>query len=269
MVSSLGLALESAPHAACSKLWIYTNYDCNLACSYCLAESTPVAPRRALGLGDVRRLVDEAVELGFSHVYFTGGEPFLVEEIYEMLAYASARLTTSVLTNAMVLHGRRLARLVAIANDRLRIQVSLDGATAADHDAYRGRGSWVKTVAGIRALKAAGLHVCLSTTETPANAERLGAIRELRRELGVAEADHFVRPLAQRGFSHAGLEVNMLTVAPEVTASVDGIFWHPLSTDPDMQVSKELFPLADAVVRINQQVETIQRTGVAPPLVFR
>jgi MoaA/NifB/PqqE/SkfB family radical SAM enzyme len=250
-------------------LWIYTNYDCNLACSYCLAESTPAAPRRALGLAKVQRLAAEAVELGFTHIYFTGGEPFLLDEIYEMLAYASARLTTSVLTNAMVLRGRRLARLVAIANDRLRIQVSLDGATAADHDAYRGRGSWARAVAGIRALKAAGLHVCLSTTETPANAERLGAIRELRRELGVAEADHFVRPLAQRGFSHAGLAVNMLTVAPEVTASVDGIFWHPLSTDPDMQVSKELFPLAGAVARINQQVETIQRTGVAPPLVFR
>lgn len=269
MISSQGVAPEPAPYAACSKLWIYTNYDCNLSCSYCCANSHPAAARRALGLGDVRRLVDEAVELDFSHVYFTGGEPFLVEEIYEMLAYASARLTTSVLTNAMALHGRRLAQLVAIANDRLRIQVSLDGATAAEHDAYRGRGSWVKTVAGIRALKAAGLHVCLSTTETPANAERLGAIRELRRELGVAEADHFVRPLAQRGFSHAGLAVNMLTIAPEVTANVDGIFWHPLSTDPDMQVSKELFPLAGAVARINQQVETIQRTGVAPPLVFR
>ena len=43
-----------------SKLWIYTNYDCNLRCSYCLAESAPGAPRRAIGLDVVRRLVDEA-----------------------------------------------------------------------------------------------------------------------------------------------------------------------------------------------------------------
>jgi hypothetical protein len=61
----------------------------------------------------------------------------------------------------------------------------------------------------------------------------------------------------------------MLTLAPEVTASTDGIFWHPLSTDPDMQVSKATFPLAEAVARIAQQVNTIARTGVAPPLVFR
>ena len=27
------------------KLWIYTNYDCNLRCSYCVAKSSPNAPR--------------------------------------------------------------------------------------------------------------------------------------------------------------------------------------------------------------------------------
>src|SRR5215813_12010379 len=84
------------------KLWIYTNYDCNLRCSYCVAKSGPNAPRRAMGLANVKRLVDEAVSLGFVHVFFTGGEPFLLNDIYEMLAYASARVRTSVLTNAML-----------------------------------------------------------------------------------------------------------------------------------------------------------------------
>ncbi len=269
MVVPHGLDPDPSFSATCSKLWIYTNYDCNLSCIYCCASSTPTTARRAMSLSDMRRLADEAIELGFTHLYFTGGEPFLLDKIYDILAYASARLPTSVLTNGLLLRGRRLERLKAIANDRLSIQVSLDGASAADHDAYRGAGSWVKTVEGIRALKAAGLRVCLSTTETPVNTSRLAAICELHRDLGIAEADHFVRPLAQRGSSNAGLEVSMLTLAPEVTASADGIFWHPLSTDPDMQVSKEIFPLAAAVARVSQQVETIARTGVAPPMVFR
>jgi len=51
------------------KLWIYTNYDCNLKCSYCVAKSGPNVPRRALGLDNVKRLVDEAIELGFEHVF--------------------------------------------------------------------------------------------------------------------------------------------------------------------------------------------------------
>jgi len=58
------------------KLWIYTNYDCNLRCSYCVAKSSPNAPRRAIGFENVKRLVDEALALSFDHVFFTGGEPF-------------------------------------------------------------------------------------------------------------------------------------------------------------------------------------------------
>src|SRR5581483_12321014 len=106
------------------KLWIYTNYDCNLRCAYCVAKSSPNAPRRAIGLANVRRLVDEAVALGFTDVFFTGGEPFILNEIYDMLAYASARVKTTVLTNAMILRGSRLDRLAAIANDNLIVQVS-------------------------------------------------------------------------------------------------------------------------------------------------
>jgi MoaA/NifB/PqqE/SkfB family radical SAM enzyme len=74
------------------KLWLYTNFDCNLRCSYCVAESSPSAARRGLGLENVQRLVDEALELGFRKVFLTGGEPFILSEIYDMLAYASARM---------------------------------------------------------------------------------------------------------------------------------------------------------------------------------
>src|SRR5262245_17890609 len=90
------------------KLWIYTNYDCNLRCSYCVAKSGADAPRRAIGLANVQRLVDEAVTLGFIDIFFTGGEPFILNDIYDMLSYASAQVRTTVLTNGMILRGVRL-----------------------------------------------------------------------------------------------------------------------------------------------------------------
>jgi MoaA/NifB/PqqE/SkfB family radical SAM enzyme len=250
------------------KLWLYTNYDCNLRCSYCVARSSPEAPRRALGLDNACRLIDQALELGFDEVFFTGGEPFILSDIYAMLAYASARIKTSVLTNAMLLRGKRLAQLLEIANDNLAVQVSLDGGVAQQHDAYRGAGTWVKTVEGIQRLQAHGFHVRLSSTETPANLAHLDLICEFHRRLGIPEADHFVRPMARRGFSTQGLEVDMNTLAPETTVNQDGVFWHPLSTDPDMQVSREIFPLKRAVERIQAQLEAIARDGHAPPITF-
>ncbi len=255
------------PPADCSnppffwKLWIYTNYDCNLHCSYCVAKSSPNAPRRALGLPNVKRLVDESCDLGFSEIFFTGGEPFILNDIYEMLDYSSRRVPTTVLTNAMILRGRRLDRLTEIANDNLTIQISLDGATPEDHDAYRGRGSWEKAVEGIRLVQGRGMNTKLSTTETPENSPHLEAICAFHRSLGIPDEDHFIRPLAKRGYSKEGLELDMTNLVPEVTVNVDGIFWHPLSTDQDMQISRSIFPLADSVNKIQEQMAVIAQTG--------
>lgn len=250
------------------KLWIYTNYDCNLKCSYCVAKSGPSVPRRAIGLENAKRLVDEAVELGFEDIFFTGGEPFLLQDIYEMLEYSSARVKTTVLTNAMILRGTRLQKLIAIANDNLIIQVSLDGGRPEDHDAYRGPGTWQKTVDGIKLLQGAGFRVRLGTTETPVNSDHLDELCKFHRSIGILDEDHFVRPLAKRGFSREGIELGMNNLVPEVTVNVDGVFWHPLSADLDMLVSNKLFPLADSVTRINEQLKTISQTGLAPLMTF-
>lgn len=258
----------TAPPVLPWKLWLYTNYDCNLKCSYCVAKSGPNAPRRAIGLANVQRLVDEAVALGFDHVFFTGGEPFILNEIYDMLAYSSARVPTTVLTNAMLLRGSRLDRLTAIANENLLVQVSLDGGRAADHDAYRGSGSWAKAVEGIRLLQAAGFRVRIGTTETPSNAAHLSLLCEFHRGLGIPDEDHFVRPLAKRGYSKEGLELGMGNLIPELTVNLDGVFWHPLSTDGDMLVSKKMFPLSDAVARVQNQLDAMARTGGVPLMTF-
>ena len=251
-----------------SRLWIYTNYDCNLKCSYCSVESSPAAPRRALSLATVQQLIDEAVVLGFSEVFFTGGEPFLLDEIYEMLAYASARIKTTVLTNAMLLKNQRLDRLCVIKNANLIVQVSLDGAQPDQHDAYRGAGSWLKTIDGIKALQANGFRVRLGTTETPANSAHLADVCQFHRALGIPEEDHLIRPLAKRGFSDSGMEVGIATLTPELTVNVEGVFWHPISTTSDMQISQQLFPLAAARDRMCEIAEEIARTGAVPPITF-
>jgi MoaA/NifB/PqqE/SkfB family radical SAM enzyme len=257
------------------KLWIYTNYDCNLRCSYCVAKSGPNVMRRAIGLANAQRLVDEAVALCFEQVFFTGGEPFLLNDIYDMLAYSSARVPTTVLTNAMLLQqklpgGRqtRLECLAEIANENLIVQVSLDAGRPEEHDAYRGAGSWAKTVEGIRLLQAAGFRVRLGTTETPVNSAHLRELCAFHRELGIPDEDHFVRPLAKRGFSREGLELGMHNLVPELTVNLDGIFWHPLSTEADMQVSKQMFPLAAAVERVQGQLEALAQTGTMPLMTF-
>ena len=54
-----------------SRLWLYTNFDCNLRCDYCCVRSSPTAPRRELGLGRVQRIAREAAELGVKEIFVT------------------------------------------------------------------------------------------------------------------------------------------------------------------------------------------------------
>jgi len=245
------------------KLWIYTNYDCNLSCSYCVAESSPKVARRSLSMDFVKRLCDEADALGFEQVYFTGGEPFILPEIYSMLAYSCERFETTVLTNAMFLHDRRLEQLEAIHNERLIVQISLDGCTPEQHDPYRGKGSWVKTISGLHALLNRGFRVRLSTTQTPANSAHLDEICEFHQVVGIPETDHILRPLVKRGFSSEGFEVGKHNLSPEITVNAEGVYWHPLSTDPDLRVSDQIFPLLDAIRQVQVELQSLLQASQA------
>jgi hypothetical protein len=113
-------------------------------------------------------------------------------------------------------------------------------------------------VKGIRVLQENGFHVCINSTETPANCAHLDELRAFVRELGIIEGDHFVRPLAKRGFSQEGLEVGTDNLVPEVTVTADGVYWHPLvsPSDTDMLVTRQVFPLANAVACIQEQLES-------------
>ena len=123
-------------------------------------------------------------------------------------------------------------------------------------------------VEGIKLLQAAGFRVRLGTTETPVNSDHLDELCEFHRSIGIPDEDHFVRPLAKRGYSREGLELGMNNLVPEITVNVNGVYWHPLSADADMLVSNKIFPIADAVARIKEQLDTIARTGLAPLMTF-
>jgi len=112
-------------------LWIYTNFDCNLACDYCCARSSPQADRKGLGLDRVARLASEAGEAGVSELILTGGEPFLLPDIAAVVQACTRVLPTILLTNGMLFRGRRLDALRRMDTTRLSLQISLGSAPPA------------------------------------------------------------------------------------------------------------------------------------------
>ena len=233
------------------RLWLYTNFHCNLACDYCAVASSPTARRRLLALTEARARIDEAVALGFQQIYLTGGEPLLHPDLAGMLAYAAERLPTTLLTNAMLLSRRRAGELAQLSHLPLTVQTSLDGATPASHDRHRGAGSWARTVDGIRTLVDLGLIPLVAMTETSDNRDDIAAVGQLLEGLGVPRERFAVRPLLHRGLSVDGMHIDTATSVPELTVTADGLHWHPAGADrdtsPDMWLAPPGTPLASGV----------------------
>src|SRR5260370_8044157 len=84
------------------RLWLYTNYDCNLSCSYCVAESFVGAERNGLALPQVCRLIDEAVTLGMTELFLTGGDPFILHDIFSILQHPLVRIPLTALPHPIL-----------------------------------------------------------------------------------------------------------------------------------------------------------------------
>jgi pyruvate-formate lyase-activating enzyme/TusA-related sulfurtransferase len=234
-----------------SRLWLYTNFDCNLSCDYCCVRSSPKAPRRALGLERVRRIAIEAAELGVGEIFVTGGEPFMLPDIGEIIAACAAAAPTTVLTNGMLFAGSRLATLRTLPRERVTFQISLDSPTPERHDERRGKGTWARAWKGIEQAGAEGFRVRLAATvSTDAEAD------EFRRFLDahdISEEDRVIRRIALRGFAAQGIALARADLVPEVTITAEGVFWHPVGAeDDDLLVSRHIFPLVESFAAVRR-----------------
>jgi predicted phosphodiesterase len=255
------------------RLWIYTNFHCNLACSYCSVASSPQARRRSLGLSRFRELVDEAVGEGFTELYVTGGEPFLERDLVEMLLYATEQLDVVCLTNAMLYQGWRRRQLERLAGrPRLILQTSLDGAQLSFHDANRGHGAWDKAMEGLDVALSLGLPVRVGMTETAQNSTEIEPLRALLAGKGIRGADFAVRPLVKRGHSADGVVIDTDNTVPELTVTTDGWHWHPagadLDTSPDMLLAGPEVSMAEAKRRTVELFLHLRQRDGSLPLIY-
>jgi pyruvate-formate lyase-activating enzyme/TusA-related sulfurtransferase len=237
-----------------SRLWLYTNFDCNLHCDYCCVRSSPKAPRRELGLPRIQRIATEAAELGVSEMFVTGGEPFLLADIGEILAACSATTPTTVLTNGAPLTGRRLETLRSLSHDRLTLQISLDSPTPERHDLHRGKGSWERAWKAIELARAEGFRVRIAATVS--SEEEAEEFRRFLNIHHISEQDRVIRRIALRGFATEGVALVRADLVPEVTITAEGVYWHPVGAeDRDLLVTPAIFPLAEAFAAVRRAFE--------------
>lgn len=152
-------------------LWIQVAGTlCNLTCTHCFVSCGPGDLHHGLmSREEVGARVREGLALGVREFYFTGGEPFMHPALLEILEDTLPLAPCTVLTNGTLFTSERLAdlrRLDEATRYTLEIRVSLDGATAAEHDRFRGPGSFERALDGLRGLEASGLLPIVTATHS-------------------------------------------------------------------------------------------------------
>ena len=242
------------------RLWLYATYHCNLACRYCLTESSPrIRDRRTLAADAMVTAVADAAELGFTRVGVTGGETFMLPWMPDVLAEIAAILPAVVLTNGTLFTERLLDRLEPLAELDVAMQISLDSDSPSRNDEFRGPENFAKVLDAIPRLLARGIRVRIATTVEYQTEDELQRLCALHRSLGISDDDHIVRSVVRRGRAAVegmGVDLGPSDVLPELTLTADGAFLHPFAptvrhgrTDVDLLVSRQIAPLARAAER--------------------
>jgi organic radical activating enzyme len=264
------MAVLDAPPLG-SRLWLYSNFDCNLACDYCCARSSPRAPARRLPVAVARHACEEFAGLGGREILLTGGEPFLDPELPALVDAAARWAPVTILTNAMVIaRGSRRRMLDALDRSSVTMQVSLDSGTPELHDRHRGAGAFDRARSGIALLRELGFRVRVAATVDEADAdEELGFHRRLDDD-GIPEEDRLVRRVARTGFADHGVALSVDTLWPEPALTADGAWWHPVAiTEPEMQVASVPLPLVTVLAVIRATLNDPSRDRSAALAAFR
>ena len=142
--------------------WNTTN-ACNMYCEHCYRDAGAAAEEE-LNTKEGKALIDEIVKAGFKIMIFSGGEPLLRPDIFELVDYATAKGLRPVFGTNGSLITLETAEKLKIAG-ALGMGISLDSIEQAKHDRFRATpGAWKGAVTGMRNCRVAGLPFQIHTT---------------------------------------------------------------------------------------------------------
>lgn len=160
-------------------IWEVTR-ACALKCLHCRAEAQYKADPRQLTFEEGKHLLEQIAQFDQPLLVFTGGDPLERPDLFDLAQYAiSLGLSVSMTPSAtpkVTKEAMRKAKEIGLS----RWAFSLDGSTAAIHDAFRGvRGSFDLTMRAIDYLRELEMPLQINTTVTRYNLKDLDNIVSL------------------------------------------------------------------------------------------
>ncbi len=172
---------------------------CNLSCPHCRASAVNNSYEGELTTQEGYRLIDSILELGMPMLIFTGGEPLLRGDIFELARYATNRgLSVSLGSNGTLVTEEIANEMKQVPISRL--SVSIDFPEPKMQDRFRGaEGAFNNALRGIQNARRAGLEVQINSTITKLNVRYFDALLSLAIEVGAVAFHPFLLVPTGRG----------------------------------------------------------------------
>ena len=166
-------------------IWEVTQ-ACDLACVHCRASAQPERHPMELTTAEGKGLIDQIAQMQVPVFVLTGGDPIKRPDLFELITHARSRgVRVSLTPSATPLLTREVVVRLKEAG-LARLAVSMDGASAETHDAFRGmRGSFARTLDAVRWANETGLPVQINTTFSRRNIGEIDAIVALMENLKI------------------------------------------------------------------------------------
>lgn len=160
---------------------------CNLKCVHCYNDSGVGKPFKDISTEKAKEVLDNLAQYGVPSVLFSGGEPLMRTDLFELIEYAGSKdLRTVISTNGTLISKEKAA---LIKNRGVSyVGISLDG-IGEINDKFRAvDGAFDKAVTGIRNCRAEGVRIGLRLTLTQRNVRDLEALFAFFEDEGIERA---------------------------------------------------------------------------------
>lgn len=183
MITGLTEKISPPPKSGLYEVvWSLTNI-CDSRCLYCYSNSSSVEKNtKTVDIDAARRIISMMEELEARIVSFTGGDPLLNKNFFEIAEMCREKFKILFLsTNGHQINQNTAEKIKKIGIDS--VQVSIDGPEEL-HDRLRGvKGSFKKALAGVKMLKEMGVDVAIAPTLTKGNIDQIEFLSDLAKNL--------------------------------------------------------------------------------------
>lgn len=204
----------------CIAIWNLTN-RCNLSCKHCYSEST-VNDKDSLSTEDILKTIPSMYKAGIRFLIFSGGEPLLRKDIFEIAQECKKNnITTYLSTNGIYIDQNNIDDIVSNFN---YIGVSIDG-DRDTHDKFRGlKGAFDRSITAVLLLLKKTKNVGIRFTLTKETLKNLKFIFNLAEKYKIPKI--YISHLVYAGRGIENIDISKRERRRSVNFIIDKAFYY-------------------------------------------